>query len=511
LIGRSFIERVPFEDRGYYEELPAWLNEENPRRTVEHRVLTPGGRVRWQQWTDTAIFDAEGRIVEYQSVGRDVTERRALEERLQHQALHDDLTGLPNRHLFVDRLGQALRRTGRRDGRVGVLFTDLDEFKMVNDSFGHEVGDRLLVDVAERLGGCLRPEDTLARFGGDEFVVLIEEPGGTEGAVRVAERIIEEFRMPFQVGGRDLHVGPSIGIALGDARTKSPEDLLRDADTAMYQAKGSGTGYGVFDPAMYERVLGRLNLENDIRRAIEADEFVVHYQPLVSLETGRTWGLEALVRWEHPERGMLLPDDFVTVAEEGGLVVPLGEHVLFQACKQAAQWQERLRASPPLRISVNLSAKQLRRPDFEDVIARALQESGLHASSLSLDLTETVYISALQDDTAALDRLKATGVGVSIDDFGTGYSSLAYLKRLPAEVLKLDRSFVSGLGLEAEDTAIAQTIVDLAHIMGMEVIAEGVEIEEQAVLLREMGCDMAQGYYFSKPLPPEEVAGFLAR
>jgi diguanylate cyclase (GGDEF)-like protein/PAS domain S-box-containing protein len=476
---------------------------------LEHRIVRPDGAVRWVHRRAEVVRGAGGQALRMIGTVHDITERKVLEKRLQHQALHDDLTGLPNRHLFVDRLAQALRRTSRRGGPVAVLFTDLDEFKMVNDSFGHESGDRLLVDVAARLRGCLRPEDTLARFGGDEFVILIEEPGETEGAVRVAERVIAEFRRPFSVRGRDLHVGPSIGISLGEAPSKSPEDLLRDADTAMYQAKEAGTGYGVFDPAMYERVVGRLNLENDLRRALKADEFVVHYQPLVSLETGGTWGLEALVRWEHPERGMVLPDDFVRVAEEGGMVVPLGERVLLEACKQAARWQERLPISPPLRISVNLSARQLRGADLEEVIARALRESGLQASALCLDLTETVYIRALEEDAAALDRLKATGVGFSIDDFGTGYSSLAYLKRLPAEVLKLDQSFVKGLDLEAEDTAIAQTIVDLAHIMGMEVIAEGVEIEAQAFMLREMGCDYAQGFFFSEPLPPEGVEGFL--
>jgi diguanylate cyclase (GGDEF)-like protein/PAS domain S-box-containing protein len=512
LIGKSFIERVPIEDRGYYEDLPARLNEENPRRTVEHRVLTPEGSVRWQQWTDTAIFDAEGRVVEYQSVGRDVTERRALEERLEHQAFHDSLTGLPNRRLFVDRLGQALRRIKRRKKRqVGVLFMDLDGFKVVNDSLGHDTGDRLLVDVAKRLRSCVRPEDTLARFGGDEFTVLIEDMEVPEDAVRLTERIVEELREPFPLEGRELYVDVSIGVSLGSGSAESSEELLREADTAMYRAKDEGSAYKVFDPAMHGRAIYRLELENDLRRAIEQEEFVVHYQPIVNLQTGAVWGVEALVRWEHPKRGLLDPDEFVPVAEESGLVVPMGELVLEEACHRAVEWQLRFPLDPPLAMSVNLSGKQLRRPDLPEVIGRALKESGLSASSLGLDITETVYISALDANTAALDRLRALGIRISLDDFGSGYSSLSYLKRIPADILKIDKSFTKGLGVEVEDTAIVQTVVDLAHILGMEVVAEGVEIEEQETLLKEMGCDFAQGFYVFKPLPADEVPRFLSR
>jgi diguanylate cyclase (GGDEF)-like protein/PAS domain S-box-containing protein len=509
VIGNSFIERVPVEDRVYYEELSAKLNEENPSRTVEHRVITPDGEGRWQQWTDTAIFDSGGRIVEYQAVGRDVTERRALEERLEYQALHDSLTGLPNRRSFVDRLGQALRRTRRKQNRVAVLFMDLDGFKVVNDSLGHDAGDRLLVKVAERLRGCLRPEDTLARFGGDEFTVLIEDVEVPDGAVRVAERIVEELREPFTLDRRELYVAASIGVALGSEGTRDAEELLREADTSMYRAKDRGTGHEVFDPAMYGRAVDRLDLENDLRRAIEEDEFVVHYQPIVSLQTGELWGMEALVRWEHPERGLLDPGEFVPVAEESGLVVPMGELVLEEACRRAVEWQRGFPRLPPLAMSVNLSGRQLRRPDLHEVVGRALADTGLPASSLGLDITETVYIGALDANTAALDRLRALGIRVSLDDFGSGYSSLSYLKRLPADILKIDKSFTRGLGLEAEDTAIVQTVVDLAHILGMEVVAEGVETEGQVALLREMGCDFAQGYYISKPLPSEAASTFL--
>jgi EAL domain-containing protein (putative c-di-GMP-specific phosphodiesterase class I) len=277
----------------------------------------------------------------------------------------------------------------------------------------------------------------------------------------------------------------------------------------MYRAKTEGCNYCVFDPTMHEQALGRLELENDLRRAIEEDEFVVHYQPIVSLQTGAVWGMEALVRWEHPERGLLDPGEFVPVAEESGLVVPMGELVLEEACRRAVEWQRGFPRTPPLAMSVNLSGRQLRRPDLHEVIGQALAETKLPASSLGLDITETVYIGALDANTAALDRLRALGIRISLDDFGSGYSSLSYLKRLPADILKIDRSFTKGLGLEVEDTAIVQTVVDLAHILGMEVVAEGVEVEEQETLLREMGCDLGQGYHFSRPLPPEEMAEFL--
>jgi EAL domain-containing protein (putative c-di-GMP-specific phosphodiesterase class I) len=339
--------------------------------------------------------------------------------------------------------------------------------------------------------------------------VLLEDIDDAAEAVRVAERITEELRRPFVLEERQFYAAASIGVTLGHSGTHGPEGLIREADTAMYRAKAEGCNYCVFDPTMHERALGRLELENDLRRAIEEDEFVVHYQPIVNLQTGELWGMEALVRWEHPERGLLNPDEFVPVAEESGLVVPMGEMVLEVACRQAVEWQREFPVNPPLAMTVNLSGRQLRRPDLHEVIGQALAETGFRATSLGLDITETVYISALDADTSALDRLRALGIRIFLDDFGSGYSSLSYLKRLPTDILKLDRSFTKGLGLEVEDTAIVQMVVDLAHILGMEVVAEGVEIEEQETLLKEMGCDFGQGYHFSKPLPPEAASRFL--
>jgi diguanylate cyclase (GGDEF)-like protein len=387
---------------------------------------------------------------------------------------------------------------------------DLDDFKNVNDSIGHDAGDLLLVAVAERLEGCLRPEDTLARFGGDEFVVLLEDVRDPAGAARVADRIADGFRSPFRLEGRELYARTSIGIATGDARTKTPEGLLRDADTAMYRAKeAGGGGYEVFEPAMHERALGRLELENDLRRAIEEDEFVVHYQPMVRLAGGAVCAVEALVRWAHPERGLLNPGEFVPAAEDSGLVVPMGELVLEEACRRAKGWQEAHPQMPPLVVSVNLSARQLSRPNLAGTVFRVLDETGLDARCLALDVTETAYVRALEGNTGALARLREMGVGVSIDDFGIGYSSLAYLKRLPADAVKIDRSFVRGLGEDIEDTAIVRTVIELAHTFGMEAVAEGVETGGQAELLREMGCDMAQGYHFARPMPPERIPATL--
>jgi diguanylate cyclase (GGDEF)-like protein len=387
---------------------------------------------------------------------------------------------------------------------------DLDNFKGINDSFGHEAGDLLLVAVVERLKGCLRPEDALTRFGGDEFVVLLEDVEGSEGPVGVAKRIVEELKDPFVLEGRDVYVSASIGIALGEGRTKTPEDLLRDADTAMYWTKERGLDYSEFDPAMDNRALRRLETANHLRKAIEQDEFGVHYQPIVSLRTGAVLAMEALVWWEHPERGPLDPIEFVALAEESGLMVPIGEWVLREACRRAKEWQEVRLGTPPLVMSVNLSVKQLSRPDLAETVEAILKETGLEGRHLTLDITETVYARALAGNTAVLDSLRKLGVKISLDDFGTGFSSLSYLKRLPADAIKIDKSFVKGFGEDAEDTAIVRMIIELAHTLGLEVVAEGVESEEQVLQLREIGCDMGQGSYFAGPLPPEAASEYVA-
>jgi diguanylate cyclase (GGDEF)-like protein/PAS domain S-box-containing protein len=509
-MGRRLIEMViPENFRGRAEDIAAQLRE-GKEWTGEFVVRRRDGTTFPVEGTNRPVFGEDGDFVGVIGVLRDITERKQAEERLYHQAHHDLLTDLPNRQLFLERLGQALKRTGRRPGyKVALLFVDLDNFKVVNDSLGHEVGDMLLVRVGERLKRCLRPKDTLARFGGDEFVMLLENLSGPRDAVRVAERIIEELRSPFVLEGRELVLRASIGIALGDDRTKGPGELLKDADTAMYRAKEEVSGYRIFEPKMYEQALRRLKVENDMRRAVEAGEFVVHYQPIVDLRTGEVWGSEALVRWEHPERGLLDPSQFVPVAEETGLIVPLGERVLEEACRRAVQWQRKRSGGVPPTVCVNLSARQLGHQDLADTVEGILRRTGLEGRCLCLDITETLYITVLEGNTKALSDLRRMGVRISIDDFGMGYSSLSYLKRLPADTLKIDRSFVAGLGEDAEDSAIVQMTIDLAHTLGMRIIAEGVESEEQAEQLKEMGCDLGQGYYFAEPLSPEALSEFF--
>jgi diguanylate cyclase (GGDEF)-like protein/PAS domain S-box-containing protein len=484
--------------------------------STEYRVVHRDGRIVWVRNESVVVeWEGPGGSRYWQGFMVDITERKRAEERMHHQAFHDLLTSLPNRQLFVERLKQALKRTRRRPRRekVAVVFIDLDNFKVINDSLGHEFGDHLLMAVGERLRGYLRPEDTLARLGGDEFTVLIENVENPADAVRVAERVMEALREPFVLEGQELFIKPSVGISLGEARTTtSPEDLLRDADTAMYRAKKEGLGYRVFEPVMHEQALRRLKLGNELQRAIESEEFVVHYQPIIDLRSDEeVWGIEALVRWRHPQRGLLDPKEFVPASEESGLVVPMGEWVLKEACCWAKEWQETHPRVPPLVMAVNLSARQLQRPDLASTVEGVLRQTGLEACSLSLDITETVYIKALVGDTTTLDELKQLGVRLSIDDFGMGYSSLSYLKRLPADALKIDKSFIRALEEHKKDTALVKMIIDLAHTFDMEVVAEGVESEAQAVQLKEMGCELAQGYNFAEPRPPKAVSEFLKR
>jgi diguanylate cyclase (GGDEF)-like protein/PAS domain S-box-containing protein len=517
VLGRKVYEVVRSE---YSEEqltqLLREISESGQLRTDVARYRKDGSPIYAEELT-IALRGEQGEISGYLSIMRDLTERkeserlRRSETRLRYQAFHDPLTGLANRHLFLEHLEQALRRTERTRGRkVAVLFIDLDNFKVINDSLGHEAGDVLLTAVSERLQGCLRLENTLARFGGDEFTILLEEVANPNEAVRVAERILETFRSPFVLDGREVVVTASIGIALGTASTTNSEELLRDADTAMYRAKEQGTlKYAFFGRSMYERTLARLDMENELWRASENDEFEVHYQPIVNLGTGEAWGMEALVRWQHPEKGLLHPSQFVPLAEENGLIVPIGELAMEDACKLAKELQRSRPRHRQLFAVVNYSARQLEHPGSTHSVEVILRRTGLQAGLLQLDITETAYVSAAAAHESNLDNLKGLGAGISIDDFGMGYSSLSYLKRLPADILKVDKSFVAGLGEDIQDTAIVQMVIDLAHTFGMEVVAEGVESKKQAEQLKEMGCDMAQGYYFARPLPPEALSEFL--
>ncbi len=439
-------------------------------------------------------------------IERDITDRKLLEEQLRHQAFHDVLTGLPNRALFLDRLEHALVRGTRQGRSVAVLFVDLDRFKPVNDSLGHEVGDEVLRTVGRRLRECLRPEDTVARLGGDEFAVLIEDVEDTSDATLVAERVGEAMRPEFEVGDREVVLSASIGIAVSRAGQRDPGELLRAADIAMYKAKRTGKSrYEVFDPSMGARALKLLELEADLRRALERGELRLHYQPKVELATGNVVGVEALVRWEHPERGTVPLDEFIPLAEETGLILPIGRWILEQACRQAREWQGQCRVGEPLEVSVNVSARQFGHPGLVGEVARVLEETGLEPKGLLLEITESVVMGDAESNAATLRELKELGVRLAIDDFGTGYSSLSYLHRFPVDALKIDRSFVDGLGRESEDMAIVRAVIALAHSLRLEVIAEGVETQEQAKRLQALGCQIAQGYFFSQPLPPDGV------
>ena len=426
---------------------------------------------------------------------------RDLTEQLMYNAFHDALTGLPNRALFMDRLERAIEHGKRnRDSQVALLFLDLDRFKVINDSLGHLLGDELLTAIAERLKACLRPMDTIARLGGDEFTILVEELKDISDSIRLAERIQAELAKPFTLDGQEVFTTVSIGIALSAAGDLRPEDLLRDADIAMYRAKSQGSArYEIFNTSMHAWAVARLQMETELRRAVERQEFRVYYQPIVCLETGRIKGLEALVRWQHPQRGLVSPDQFLLVAAEIGLLALIDQWVMREACRQIKQWQDRIPTVGRLTISVNLCDKQFTQPNLVERISQVLQETRLAAESLKLEITENVIMENGESATATLLQLKALGLRLSIDDFGTGYSSLGRLHRFPIDELKIDRSFISQIGAE-QGMEIAETIVTLAQKLDVDVTAEGIETAEQLAILRDLGCRSGQGYFFSQPL-----------
>ena len=438
----------------------------------------------------------------------DSLERAYQESR--HQALHDPLTDLPNRALFLDRLEQELVSAERAGRVVAVLFIDLDNFKVINDSLGHYLGDRLLVEVSRRLSNSLRSRDSAARFGGDEFTILLANLWDAGGAVRVTKRLLEALHEPFVIGKHEIAVSASVGIALGNVDTARPSDLLRNADTALYQAKKTKGRYEVFRPRMHTQSLKRLKLEEDLRRAIEwGDDFEMHYQPQVTLDTRTIAEMEALVRWGHPRRGLVMPSEFIRVTEETGLIVPIGERVLEEACRQASVWRDQNGIHPGITMCVNLSMRQLQDPYLVDKVEGALRRAALDANELKLEITETVVMEDEQHVISVLRDLRSLGVRISLDDFGSGYSSLNYVKNLPVDGLKIDKSFIDGLGEDPVNDSIVRLIVDFAHALGLKVTAEGVENDRQVASLTAMRCDLAQGFYFSKPLP-SEAAGVLA-
>ncbi|MDQ3854902.1 MAG: EAL domain-containing protein [Chloroflexota bacterium] len=513
--GREALENFTWKELTHPDDLDGdmqlaqrLLAGEIPQYDIEKRYIRDDRTIVWVHLYVSLVRDTSGAPRHFISVVEDITDRKMLEQQLAHQAFHDPLTGLPNRTLFLDRLEHALSHAARHRERLAVLFLDLDGFKIVNDSLGHRTGDRLLVLVAERLQDCLRAEDTVARLGGDEFTVLLEGLHTAEDAALVANRITEALRAPFCLGEREVYVSGSIGIILSD-RSDTAQDLLRDADIAMYRAKHAGKGrYELFDKSMTATAQQRFDLEGDLRRAVQREEFELYYQPSVRIATGEVVGVEALLRWRHPARGLLGPAEFITVAEETGLILEIGRWVLEAACRQAVSWGF---AELGLVMSVNLSARQFLYPGLVADVAQILSETGLPARCLSLEITESTAMDDAETTLSTLSSLKSLGVSLAIDDFGTGYSSLGYLRRFPIDVLKIDRLFVKGLGHAPEDAAIVETVLTLARALNMHVVAEGAETSDQRDQLWELGCEFGQGYHFAKPLSGEETAKLLQR
>ena len=479
---------------------------------IEKRYLSKDQRIVDTLLKVVVVRDSHGKPLHFNNQILDITERKKMERQLLHDALHDSLTQLPNRALFMDRLEQQLKRTKTQENyEFAVLFLDLDRFKVVNDSVGHVIGDKLLVEIARRLEQCINPTDTVARLGGDEFAILLENIQSIEVATLVAERIYQAFILPFNLEGYELFITTSIGIALSSDGYEKPENILRDADLTMYSAKERGKArYEVFDPAMHEVAIKRLQLETDIRKGLERQEFEIYYQPITSLVTGNLSGFEALARWQHPIRGLITPTEFIPIAEETGFIIPLGDWLLKEACKQLRSWHIKYNLNPPLKISVNLSGKQLQRPNLVERIAEILKETELDGQFLKLEITESILMDNLEVTTNILLALREKKIQLSIDDFGTGYSSLSYLHRFPVDTLKIDRSFIDRIQSNQDNSAIVKAIITLAHLLNMDVIAEGIETNSQLAQLKLLKCEHGQGYYFAKPLTKEEAEELIA-
>ncbi len=479
----------------------------------EHRMRHRDGSYRWMLSRGIALCAGDSRATRIAGSLTDITERKKAEDQLLHDAFHDALTGLANRSLFLDRLGLSLARARRReDCHFAVLFLDLDRFKLINDSLGHLSGDQALIAVARRLEACVRPGDTVARLGGDEFAVLLDDVHSREDAEKLTQRIEDRLADSLQVDGHEIYVSASIGIAFCTDGYNRPEEILRDADAAMYRAKALGRNrHEMFNETLHLAAKDRLRLETDLRNAVQAQSFNVQYQPIVSLADGRVTGFEALVRWRHPSWGLVPPDQFIQVAEETGLILPIGRWVLSEACEKVQKWQREHPAEPQLAINVNLSRRQLLQPDLIEQIRRVLEKTELPAESLRLEITESAILEDPEAAVELLRHLKSLDIGLCVDDFGTGYSSLSSLQQFPVNVLKIDRSFIRGMGPEGERDEIVRAVVGLAHSLGMEVVAEGVETEGQLERLRAMDCDYGQGYLLCRALDAEGVERFLER
>ncbi|MGH7464927.1 MAG: putative bifunctional diguanylate cyclase/phosphodiesterase, partial [Longimicrobiales bacterium] len=513
VIGTHALDKFPdLRDQGIEPLLQRALEGETVYSQDTQFVIPHTRRTGWVTTVYSPHVSPDGEVIGVVGIVHDITERKRAEDLLLHNAFHDALTGLPNRALFVDRLERLLRQVDRHPDYVfGVAFLDLDEFKIVNDSYGHMVGDDLLVSIARRLEGCVRAGDTVARLGGDEFAVLLAEVSDVRDATRVAERIMTELSVPFRLAGHEIFMTASIGISLSSSGYARPEEILRDADAAMYRAKLDGSRYQVFDPEMHQLVLSTEQAEADLRRALQDDEFRLEYQPIISLADGRITGFEALIRWDHPRRGLLAPTEFVPIAEEGGLIAEIGAWVLERACRQMTEWLRKFPEQSELTMSVNLSATQFQQPDLLEQIDAILARTELPPSALKLEVTESVLGDDDEMVTTAVAALRERGIRLCIDDFGTGTSSLGHLHSFPVDTLKIDRSFVSQIGFSGNSARLVETIVALSHTLGMASVAHGVETREQLEFLRQLGPEFAQGFLFSAPRRPAEIDVLLQR
>jgi diguanylate cyclase (GGDEF)-like protein len=478
---------------------------------IQHQLALQGAKAEIAELNNQLEQKVQQRTVQLEEMidllNLEITQHQKTQGQLSHQALHDALTGLPNRILFMEHLTKAIQRHRRNpDYLFAVLFIDLDRFKIINDSWGHAVGDQLLIAISGLLQECSRDLDTVARLSGDEFTILVEDLQDHQDAIAIAERLLDQLSLPIHLPEQKVFSGASIGIVLGSSNYDDGLELLRDADIAMYRAKALGKGrYAVFDQEMYDQTIHLSQLETNLRAALEHQDFVLYYQPIVSLETSKLVGFEALVRWQHPQQGLIAPGEFIAIAEDTGLIIPIGEWVLHRACQQLYTWQSELSEAETLHISVNLSSKQIKQLDFVDKLSQILADTGLQGSSLKLELTETMLMDQGEKTIELLTQIKQQQVQLSIDDFGTGYSSLSYLHRFPVDTLKIDRSFVNQITTEGNNCEIVKTIVTLAHSLGMKAIAEGVETAHQVTHLTNLGCEAAQGYYFAKPLNQMEA------